>query len=370
MDIICAIKGHNINEPSIHHSPLDALPTDVQAHILTFLTHADCERMTTINQHWRHLLEAPQGAGRHVWKTLLEHRFPFLQSNDHWTVSDNDIHLRTALRHAPSTVPTAVSGGRLPRHVRTLTPHAVQFTGRVGRGDRSCRANQPLPRPQFFNRIKNVPRPQRFWRRKARQPHRLRPFCVPTRVVAQGPHHHHHHHYSLTPRTVAYFEVNIHAATDFLAHASPDDDNNNKRTPPPPRQRPLSRSPDCVAVGLSTYRFALDRRLPGWDDLSFGYHSDDGSFFHDSSQGVRYGPTFGVGDVVGCGLDYAARRVFFTHNGVFLGYAPGKDTWPQDNNDWFPTVGLDTDAVVQFNFGQDAPFAFDLESMVAASTTS
>jgi len=32
--------------------------------------------------------------------------------------------------------------------------------------------------------------------------------------------------------------------------------------------------------------------------------------------------------------------------------------------DWYPTVGVDTNSLVQCNFGTDRPFSFDLQSMI------
>ena len=71
----------------------------------------------------------------------------------------------------------------------------------------------------------------------------------------------------------------------------------------------------------------------------------------------------GVGDVVGCGIDYQAESLFYTLNGRFVGYAfPLKEE--ELLMDWYPTVGVDTNSLVQCNFGTDRPFAFDLQCMI------
>lgn len=63
--------------------------------------------------------------------------------------------------------------------------------------------------------------------------------------------------------------------------------------------------------------------MPGWDLYSFGYHGDDGHYFHDNQQGVNTHETFGEGDIVGCGLVYPLEfgengTLFYTKNGIFV----------------------------------------------------
>jgi hypothetical protein len=164
----------------------------------------------------------------------------------------------------------------------------------------------------------------------------------------------------LTPRLVSYFEVSI---LDHTAASSADD---NGRTPAGSRLLPrhLVRS-ECVAVGVASPYFDLHSRMPGWDSFSFGYHGDDGGIFHSSGVMLRpYGPCFGVGDTVGCGIDYTNGGIFFTLNSKFLGYA-----WTGISNslylqqDLYPVVGVDTHSPISCNFGE-RPFAFDLSTFL------
>lgn len=71
-----------------------------------------------------------------------------------------------------------------------------------------------------------------------------------------------------------------------------------------------------------------------------------------------YGPRFGAGDTVGCGLDYARREIFFTLNGEYLGVA-FEDVMA--HAPLYPTVGIDSLHPVSLNFGE-APFDFDLDA--------
>lgn len=116
---------------------------------------------------------------------------------------------------------------------------------------------------------------------------------------------------------------------------------------------------DCVAIGLSTLSFNPRSKMPGWDEHSFGYHGDDGGIFHGYGDMLRrYGPSFGPGDTVGCGLEYSTRRIFFVKNGEFLGWAFQKIDKEMVERGLYPTVGVDTDCPIHVNFGQ-VPFKFD-----------
>lgn len=101
-------------------------------------------------------------------------------------------------------------------------------------------------------------------------------------------------------------------------------------------------------------------KQPGWEQDSYGWHGDDGKLF--SGDGVTstsdsYGPPFGPGDVVGCGLDYTNGAVFFTLNGQYMGVA-----FENASGGLYPVVGLDALSMITFNFGANPakPFVFDL----------
>jgi hypothetical protein len=105
--------------------------------------------------------------------------------------------------------------------------------------------------------------------------------------------------------------------------------------------------------------------MPGWDRQSFGYHGDDGGIFHSSGGMVKqFGPKFGAGDTIGCGIDYVNQGIFFTLNGKFLGYGWTGVDEELLKHDLYPVVGLDTNSPLFLNFGGDEPFEFDLSSFI------
>ena len=115
-----------------------------------------------------------------------------------------------------------------------------------------------------------------------------------------------------------------------------------------------------IAVGMADAAFHLNRQ-PGWEANSYAYHGYDGRRYNDSERGEQYGPRFGAGDVIGCGLLTERREIFFTKNGENLGVA-----FSGISGRLHPTVGLHSPGeVVSINLGA-LPFAFDIEHFIRA----
>jgi hypothetical protein len=58
----------------------------------------------------------------------------------------------------------------------------------------------------------------------------------------------------------------------------------------------------------------------GWNAWSVGYHGDNGEIYENSNYGVHDSKrTFGIGNTVGCGINYSEGMYFFTLNGMVVG---------------------------------------------------
>mmetsp|Transcript_20295 Transcript_20295/g.33093 ORF Transcript_20295/g.33093 Transcript_20295/m.33093 type:complete len:408 (-) Transcript_20295:163-1386(-) len=290
-------------------------------------------------------------------------------------------HLKSCDSLRPFVVPTVISDARNKavsddgsegRLVVDVTPRLVTYfevtiVKQQGQGDSSRDAgtrpnannnDAPVPRrrrpaaaPGYRNNGHNLqhhnyrmgpqqqapPRHLNLWR----MPHRVFPPIVnlPLPLGAHGPLH----------------QPMMHPAQALFRQQRHNLHNNNQNH----QQRH-----ECVAIGLSTTAFSPHDKMPGWDNESYGYHGDDGGIFHGRGDMIRhYGPSFGPGDTVGCGLDYALQKVFFVKNGEFLGYA--FDVRREDvEGGLFPTVGVDTECPVFVNFGEYA-FKFDLRGFAS-----
>ena len=152
---------------------------------------------------------------------------------------------------------------------------------------------------------------------------------------------------------IFYFEARLEART-----------NRSQRRPNALQEENNSPQPQaCVAIGLSTSGFRLSRYQPGWTEDSIGYHSDDGRlFFASGTDGTNFGPNYGNGDVVGCGVHIPTMSVFFTKNGNLIGTAYSIiSSEPRTYRTLYPTIGLDSkEFTIQVSFGADEAFAFDV----------
>jgi hypothetical protein len=268
------------------------------------------------------------------------------------------------------------------------TIHVIQFKGQVGVGDRSIRTNQPLPRPHvqtnkafefprmiernimysnFLDRLRCNKNSKPFRSVMSRRSSKifldkkesLQPFVSPfvSRIRSEGV-----VEMDFTPRLMAYFEVSILPRDKSQEPL----DCGTTETVSRHNGREVT-AKACVAVGVSIPGFTDSTRMPGWDMFSYGYHGDDGGIFHSKGDMVRvFGPTYNVGDTVGCGVNYENGGIFYTLNGEWLGFAFLNERCILDGSiDIFPTIGIDSNHPLACNFGNDRPFLFNFSGLVA-----
>lgn len=394
----------------------NALVEDVHLHIMSFLNQDSLRAVSSVNHKFREMLSGEE-AKHCVWKQHFQKSWAMMESPmtslvDSYAIpiaasakntssngtAGQKVNVPLLLSMTPKQLPSNVDEGvlentrtaesfRRPRWMRELSryemmrtavpsclklcepkgvqsspnsPRFVQYTGPIGQGDRCIRADHPLPRPTRKSSVEKKAKRSAFEIRGKTlglHPSLLNILCRNSRAVTNNhpslwrpfvsPRVLENDELDVTPSMVAYFEV------DILANS--DDGNSGENN------RSRSRN-ECVAVGVATDCFHVHSRMPGWDSLSFGYHGDDGGIFHGSGGMIdQFGPKYGAGDTIGCGVDYVAQGIFFTLNGRFLGYGWKHVDIDFLQNDLYPVVGIDTNSPVAFNFGTSKPFAFDLK---------
>ncbi|KAL0206511.1 hypothetical protein P9112_001818 [Eukaryota sp. TZLM1-RC] len=117
----------------------------------------------------------------------------------------------------------------------------------------------------------------------------------------------------------------------------------------------------AVAIGFTPRGYNLHSQ-PGWKAGSYGYHADDGKFFHNSGSGRDLGyPKCTTNDVIGAGIVIPTGKLIFTKNGMVMG-SP-MNISKSDLIDLFPTVGLHSpEEKVRVNFSGN--FVFDVENFI------
>lgn len=128
-------------------------------------------------------------------------------------------------------------------------------------------------------------------------------------------------------------------------------------------------SDDCdIAVGVaSPTAMEIDSQLPGCTPQSFAYHGDDGCYYDGNAEDnpvVSDWPSWAEGDVIGCGIDFARKSIFFTRNGVFLG-SPSEQVL--DPPQLKPVIGFGpmSNQTIRINFG-NSPFRYVGPEVVSA----
>lgn len=116
-----------------------------------------------------------------------------------------------------------------------------------------------------------------------------------------------------------------------------------------------------ITIGLSPENFILSKQT-GSCTSSYGYKGNDGRKFNGrDARGSIYGPTFSTEDIVGCGVNFYTRKIFFTKEGKIVGAA--FDLPSNAIGKLYPTVSLHSPAEeIEVNFGQ-YPFSFDIEKL-------
>lgn len=103
-----------------------------------------------------------------------------------------------------------------------------------------------------------------------------------------------------------------------------------------------------VGVGVGPADYSLSQ-MPGWDPDSFAYEGHEGTVY--SSRNARVmGPTFGIGDVVGCGWNTDKNEVYWTRNGRYLFCVEAAPPPEQI----CPLIGIKGKGSIAVNFGAKA----------------
>lgn len=346
------------NEMPESSTLVENIPVDVQLAIISFLDIPSTSALMACNRKLRNLLTSD--SGKCIWTSHfnrlvgLKHsqalEVPALCLQDDLAIPTaasatisapyrihNSINMPFLLSRVPENLPSAMITKVVRLYEDNLFSRLMDHFGLVMEHLCVSRANNPLPRP-----VRILPKTDtkygKIKRLFARKRPKWSPFVVPYTTSGDA--------VNVTPRLVSYFEATI-----------------GRKTPCKGRQQEEACEDGSVSIGIAE-ESPKGYGLPGWDGHSYGYHGDGGGINHCSGYLLRLTSSYGPGDVVGMGIDYAARGIFVTKNGTFLGFASYKLTVEYlSNSNFYPVVGImnSNDISVSVNFGDiQQKFRFDL----------
>ena len=112
-----------------------------------------------------------------------------------------------------------------------------------------------------------------------------------------------------------------------------------------------------IVIGLTDETFPLNKAL-GNSKRSFGLRSD-GKLFHSQSQVHDFGLKFLPDDIIGCGICFISRKIFFTRNSEVL----GKSFDIQESFTVFASASISAPQdSITFSF--TGPFAFNIDKII------
>ncbi|KAL4503315.1 hypothetical protein ABPG72_000921 [Tetrahymena utriculariae] len=112
-----------------------------------------------------------------------------------------------------------------------------------------------------------------------------------------------------------------------------------------------------ISVGFADSDFPMNKH-PGHTKNSYGYQSDGQVYSNKKIQ--KKLSKMRDSDIIGCGINYLKKEIFFTHNGNLS----GPIFYDIDSTDYYPTLGMHGPRQkVKFNFGQEK-FLFELKTYI------